>query len=754
MPSQGHDQQNVSAREAKLERENAELQIRLQELEDTIASIHSGDVDALVVSDAIYTLDSANIATNRLRQDVLSQMEEIVFAFDHDDHIIYLNAAAEKRYGICAEQILGRHRRQAFEQCEFAGSADFTDAVPVHTHRLSDGSEMHVEAIESVLRDADGHSIGTLTVVRDVTQRLSSEARRSALASLGDRLRDLTAPTEIEIAAASTIGDALKVSRVGYGSIDAATDTLIVDQDWTAAGVQSMLGPMPLREYGSFIEGLKLGKVTVVRDVRSNTMTAVASEKLGNRGALAFVIVPLIEQGSLVALLFVISSVPRDWTAEEVRFIRDVAERVRVSAERARGAAALRESERRLREVNEGLEVTIESRTRALMDAEGALRQAQKMEAVGQLTGGLAHDFNNLLAGMSASLQVLQARLRQGKYEGLERYISMGQESVRRAAALTQRLLAFARRQTLDPKPTDVNRLVGSMEDLIRRTVGAEVGLEVIGDGGLWSTRIDAPQLENSLLNLCINARDAMLPAGGRLTIKTANEEFDERDAAEQELTPGQYISISVRDTGTGIPPEVIKRVFDPFFTTKPLGQGTGLGLSMVYGFVRQSGGQIRICSEVGKGTTMCLYLPRHFGEAGAHEEMSEPESLESGHGETVLIVEDEETVKILIAEVLAEAGYRTLTAHDGASGLRLLQSTVRVDLLVTDVGLPGGMNGRQVADAARVVRPNLKVLFITGYAENAAVGNGQLEHGMEILTKPFEITSLARKVRAMMTSC
>lgn len=611
---------------------------------------------------------------------------------------------------------------------------------------------MQVESVASMLRDSAGQPIGTLTVVRDVTQRLSSESRRVALIALGDRLRDLSDPAAIEMEAASTIGEALNASRAGYGTVDLATDTLHVERDWTAPGVESLVGHVPLRAYGTFVDGLKLGKLTVIGDARTDPSTAMASQQLAAKSALAFVNVPLIERGSLVALLFVNAALPRDWSTEEVRFIKDVADRVRVTVERARNAAALRESERRLREVNESLETRIEARTRALMDAEEALRQAQKMEAVGQLTGGLAHDFNNLLASMNASLQILQVRLKQEKYEGLERYIAMGQESVRRAAALTQRLLAFARRQTLDPKPTDVNRLVASMEDLIRRTVGTEVELEVVGAGGLWSTRIDASQLENSLLNLCINARDAMLPKGGRLTIETANKWLDERGAAERDLAPGQYISVCVTDTGTGIPPEVIKRVFDPFFTTKPLGRGTGLGLSMVYGFVRQSGGQIRIYSEVCKGTTMCLYLPRHLGEAGIDEPPVEPGLLETGDGQTVLVVEDEQTVRILIEEVLAEAGYKTITAPDGASSLRILQSAARIDLLVTDVGLPGGMNGRQVADAARVGRPALKVLFITGYAENAAVGNGHLEHGMEILTKPFDIASLARKVHNMIS--
>ncbi len=377
---------------------------------------------------------------------------------------------------------------------------------------------------------------------------------------------------------------------------------------------------------------------------------------------------------------------------------------------------------------------------------EEQLRQAQKMEAVGQLTGGIAHDFNNLLTGILGSLELLEKRLGEGRYTGLERYIGGAKDASRRAAALTQRLLAFSRRQTLDPRPVDANKLIAGMEDLIRRSVGPNVDVEVVQAGGLWLTKVDAPQLESALLNLCINSRDAMAPKGGRLTIETANKWLDERAARDRQLPAGQYISVCVTDTGTGMKPEVVERVFDPFFTTKPLGEGTGLGLSMVHGFVRQSGGQVRIYSEIGKGTTMCLYLPRYFGDVDVHE-AEEKHSLDTGAGETVLVIDDEAAIRELIAEALQDNGYVVLEAKDGPSGLRILQSDARIDLLVSDVGLPGGLNGRQVADAARIKRPHLKVLFITGFAENAAIGNGHLEAGMEVITKPFTISALAAKV-------
>ena len=406
--------------------------------------------------------------------------------------------------------------------------------------------------------------------------------------------------------------------------------------------------------------------------------------------------------------------------------------------------------EAELREVNQRLEERVELAIRQREQTEEALRQSQKMEAVGQLTGGIAHDFNNLLTGISGSLQMLETRIAQGRLDAVPRYIDAAQGAAKRAAALTQRLLAFSRRQTLDPKPTNVNRLISEMEELVRRTSGPTIDVEVVGAAGLWAILIDQNQLENALLNLCINARDAM-PDGGRLTIETANKWLDGKAGIERDLPPGQYVSLAVTDTGTGMSKETIERIFEPFFTTKPLGQGTGLGLSMIYGFVRQSHGQIRVYSEVGRGTTMCLYFPRHLGDGPNYETDQELKGdYESGFGESILIVDDEPTVRLLMSDLLQDAGYRVLEAADGPSGLKILQSETRIDLLITDVGLPGGMNGRQVADAARVARPNLKVLFITGYAENAVIGNGHLEAGMHVITKPFVMDALANKVREM----
>ncbi|WP_242121282.1 PAS domain-containing protein [Sphingomonas lacusdianchii] len=587
----------------------------------------------------------------------------------------------------------------------------------------------------------DGVPTRMAGVSLDITERMRADRMRRGLVELSDAFRDLDDSADISFTAGRILGEALDVDRAGYGTVDPDAETITIERDWNAPGIQSLAGTLNFREYGSYIEDLVRGDTVVVEDADRDPRTAPTAHALKAIAAHSFINMPVVEQGRTVALFYLNHGSARSWSEDEATFLREVADRTRVAVERRRAELALRA-------LNETLEARVEERTRQLVQAEDALRQSQKMEAVGQLTGGLAHDFNNMLTGISGSLEMMQVRIAQGRYDAIDRYSNAAQGAVRRAAALTHRLLAFSRRQTLDPKPTNVNRLVVGMEELVRRTVGPSVHLEVVEASSLWATCVDPHQLENALLNLCINARDAM-PDGGRLTIETANKWFDDRSAAEQDLSPGQYVSLCVSDTGTGMTRDVIAKAFDPFFTTKPLGEGTGLGLSMIYGFARQSGGQVRIYSEVGQGTTMCLYLPRYDGETVA-EAHDGPTTLEvpSSDGEVVLVIDDEPTIRMLVGEVLAEGGYSTIEASDGPSGLRILQSDARIDLLITDVGLPGGLNGRQVADAARLVRPNLKILFITGYAENAVVGNGQLDRDMSIVTKPFQMETLARKIR------
>ena len=620
----------------------------------------------------------------------------------------------------------------------------------VQAHPGGPVRERYVDFVFQPIRDASGQVSGIFVDGLDVTERVAAEAQRDALIEFTSQLRVLDTVEDICLAAARILGHTLKVSRAGYGMVEHDTDTLHVLCDWTAPGVASLQGQLNLRDYGSFVDSLKNDEFVSVNNVREDPRTASATGALESLSARAFLNVPVVEHGRLVAVLFANQDSARHWSNEECEFMREIAGRTRTAAERVRSEGELRANEAQLREMNESLERKVAERTNELMEVEAKFRQSQKMEAIGQLTGGIAHDFNNLLAGMSASLQVLEKRLNAKNFDNTERYIGMAQGSVRRAASLTQRLLAFSRRQTLDPRPTDVNRLVGGIEEMVRRTVGPSVEVEVVGAGGLWLTQVDPSQLENAVLNLCINARDAMAPNGGRLTIETANKWLDDRAAAERELPPGQYISLCVTDTGVGMTPEVIARAFDPFFTTKPMGQGTGLGLSMVYGFVRQSGGQVRIYSVPGEGTTMCLYLPRYMGDADQDNPLVQPTFDHRADGEVVLVIEDEATIRGLIAEELEDLGYNVISVGDGPAGLHVLQSDRRIDLLLTDVGLPGGLNGRQVADAGRVTRPDLKVLFITGYAENAAVGNGLLAFGMEVITKPFDVAALAAKVQEM----
>ena len=386
-----------------------------------------------------------------------------------------------------------------------------------------------------------------------------------------------------------------------------------------------------------------------------------------------------------------------------------------------------------------------------LVQTEEALRQSQKMEAIGQLTGGIAHDFNNLLTGIIGAMDILRRRLAAGKYEDTQRFMDAATTSANRAAALTHRLLAFARRQPLAPKPVDASQLVRSIEDLLARTLGERVRLETKLEPDLWPMLTDANQLENAVINLAINARDAM-PEGGRVTISTEKATLAAPlHVGQDEIQAGDYTVIRVKDTGTGIAPEAIDRVFEPFFTTKPLGEGTGLGLSMIYGFVKQSRGAVQIESNLGEGAQFSLYLPRYHGPWETTEGKRHRAPPE-GHGETVLLVEDDSSVRLLIGEVLRDLGYACIEASDGKTALPVLSSNTRLDLMITDVGLPG-LDGRQLASHAREHRPDLNILFVTGYAERFTDGADFLEPGMELVTKPFTLDALAFKIREMLAA-
>jgi signal transduction histidine kinase len=392
---------------------------------------------------------------------------------------------------------------------------------------------------------------------------------------------------------------------------------------------------------------------------------------------------------------------------------------------------------------------TEEQLSEQLLNTQAALAQTQKMEALGQLTGGVAHDFNNVLHVMTNAVSLLQLRLRGADGE-IGQYLEMIKRNTERAASTTARLLAFARQQALDPKPTDLNKVVAGMAELLTHLIGENVAMETVLGGGLWAVTVDRNQLETAIVNLAVNARDAM-PESGKLTIETSNTFLDEAYAQlHPEVTPGQYTMIAVSDTGVGMAREIVTRAFDPFFTTKEAGQGTGLGLSQVFGFVKQSGGHVKIYSELRHGSTVKMYFPRLMG---AHVEPAADSGViaHSGTGESILLVEDNDDVRSFTADVLRQLGYRVTTASDGKGALATLEKLGLCDLLFTDIGLPLGMTGRELAEEAQRRWPQVRVLYTTGYARNSIVHHGRLDPGVELLLKPFTQASLAAKVRRVL---
>jgi PAS domain S-box-containing protein len=883
---------------------------------------------------------------DRLRR-LFDQAPSFMAVLREQAHVFELANAAYMRL-VGRGDIIGKPVREALPEVEGQGFFDLLDqvyrsgepyvgrAVRVVLRRTpgSEPEERFVNFVYQPITGADGKTSGIFVDGSDITDRVRAEQRQAAVIELGDKLRELTNPTDIASATAEILGRTLGGIRAGYATVDDKGAYSTVERDWTNGEVRSVAGVHRLSEYGaSFLQALQRGEIVAIADVLNDERTVDRAESWTGLGIRSVINAPLVEHGRVSAFLLINDGVVRAWTDDELAFVREVADRTWAAAERARAIGALveetraletlnrigsalageldldrivqmvtdagvelteaqfgaffynvvndagesytlyslsgvprenfskfpmprnthvfgptfrgegivrsdditkdprygqlaphygmpeghlpvrsylavpvksrsgeiigglffghaapgvftaraerlvegiagqaaiaidnarlfqaaqreieerRRAEEALQDLNATLERQVEERTAELRLNEEALRQAQKMEAVGQLTGGIAHDFNNLLTGIVGSLDLMQTRMAQGRTENIERYAKAAMSSANRAAALTHRLLAFARRQPLDPKPVNANQLISSMEDLLRRTIGESIAMEIVTAGGLWTTLCDPNQLEAAILNLAINARDAM-SEGGKLTIETANSHLDSAYAAAQrDVTPGQYVAICVTDTGAGMPPDVIARAFDPFFTTKPLGQGTGLGLSMVYGFTKQSEGHVRLYSEVGHGTTVKIYLPRYRG--AAEEEVVTAgltDAFRADPGQTVLVVEDEPVVRNLIVEVLQDLGYRALEAADGPAGLKILQSNLRIDLLVSDVGLPG-LNGRQLADHAREKRRGLKVLFITGYAENATLANGFLEPGMEMITKPFAVEDLTRRIREM----
>ncbi|PPV08275.1 histidine kinase-response regulator hybrid protein [Xanthomonas bromi] len=671
-------------------------------------------VQGLDITDRISLERAVREAEVRNRQILDSVMDYAIIATDMHGRVTSWNEGARRILGWSEAEMLGQSLQRTFTPedvergqilIEAAAALESGSGMDERWHVRKSGERFWANGSLMVLREETGEAIGFVKVLRDRTaERLASEALRNS----ERRLDALVRASSQSIFSASADWRELR-QLVGDGVLNEA---LSATSHWQAtvhpddrARLADVLAQATANKSGVDVEYRLLG---ADRRVGWTLMRAI----------------PLLDERERIVEWFGTSA---DITDKRV-------------------------AEEQLRQLTETLEERVRERSAALLLAEEKLRQSQKMEAVGQLTGGLAHDFNNLLTAISVGLELLQTRIEQGKYDRLERYVEMAQSSAARATALTQRLLAFSRRQTLAPTALDVEALVRGMHEIIARTLGPSIALQLRPADAAWQVLVDAPQLENALLNLCINARDAM-PDGGELTISLHNRALDATAAQQLELPAGDYVCLSVRDTGSGMTAEVMAKVFEPFFTTKPIGQGTGLGLSMIYGFTRQSGGHVRIDSEVGVGTTMALYLPRFTG-VPAQDDVApadRPLQRNAAYSCTVLLVEDETAIRVLISEVLTEAGYRVIETAEGSAAVERLRSQEHIDVLVTDVGLTGGLNGRQVADAGRQLRPALPVLFVTGYAASAAVGAGQLDDGMEVLTKPFQAIELERRVAQLL---
>ncbi|CAN5288047.1 GAF domain-containing protein [soil metagenome] len=638
-----------------------------------------------------------------------------------------------------------------------------------HRARMRNGEYYWMRSRAFARRDADGRIIKWYGFTENIDDRRRAEhllrEESRALEAINSTAIALTSQHDLDVIVDKVLETGVGLARAQFGSFFYNTIDDHDEHHWVYAvsgHAPAMVAELLIPSGGglfaeTFHKELIVRSDDLTCDPRCATEIGGLDFAEGERPVRSYLAVPVVSRSGEVLGGIVFGHESRaHFSLHTEQLVAGIAAHAAIAIDNARLLASAQsevrqriEAESQLRLLNENLEQRVTQVIAEREQAHDALRQAQKMEAVGQLTGGIAHDFNNLLTGIIGSLDLLDRRVGVGRLDNIGRYTATALASARRAAALTQRLLAFARRQSLDPKPIMLNPMVASIEELIRRTVGEGIHLSTVLSSGSWATRCDVNQLESALLNVCINARDAM-PEGGRIVIETSNAELDENYAArERDVVAGQYVLMAISDTGTGMTPEVLVKAFEPFFTTKPIGKGTGLGLSQLYGFIKQSGGHVALSSTPDVGTTVRIYLPRHVGAIEAHPTVPRVPMLQPRPEETVLVVEDEDTVRQLVIDILDDIGYAVSQASEPNSALRILESDAPIDLLVTDVGLPG-MNGRQLADRARQLRPGLKVLFITGYAHNAAIGNGTLEEGMQVLTKPFTVDQLAARVEAM----
>jgi PAS domain S-box-containing protein len=702
--------------------------------------------------------------------------------------------------------------------------------APFHTNGIP-------TRIVGISRDISDHRQSKIALSVSENERLEAELRHQALSELSTKLFDLDDTSDLAYASAEILGRTLNISRAGYGTIDPVAETITIERDWNAPGIQTLAGTLRFRDYGSYIEDLKRGETVVFADAYKDPRTAENADKLKAISAQSAVNIPITEQGGFVAVIYTNHESAREWTNAELIFMRDVANRTRVAIEVAARTIErdriwrlsidliliaqmdahivaanpawarilgwhddelvgsnlldlihpddLQPTVNEITRLSEGhVAIQFENRYRrrdgsycwiswnafpndglihafgrdvgsekehahALALAQEQLRQAQKMEAIGKLTGGIAHDFNNLLQVISGNLQLLGNDV--AGNERAERRVVNAMAGVSRGSKLASQLLAFGRRQPLAPKVVNLGRLIRDLDDLLRRALGEAIEIETIAAGGLWNTLIDPANVENALLNLAINARDAM-SGRGRLTIEAGNASLDDHYVqTNPDATPGQYVMLAVTDTGCGIPEDIIGQVFEPFFTTKPEGHGTGLGLSMVYGFVKQSGGHIKVYSEPGQGTTIKLYLPRSVQTEDVI--IDHDSGVVTGGTETILVAEDDDAVRDTVVALLTDLGYRVLKARDAQGALTIIESGVPIDLLFTDVVMPGSLKSPEVARKARERLPHLAVLFTSGYTENSIVHGGRLDDGVDLLTKPYTREALAKKLRQVLAA-
>jgi PAS domain S-box-containing protein len=713
------------------------------------------------------------ITATEWRQIVQSANDTAIISTDLSGRVTSWNKGANRLLGWTEEEMLGRTLERLFEdpgqiarEMEDAASRGLGGGS--EGWRLKkEGGRLWAAGEMSPIRNSAGAITGFVKIVRDRTRAKVAEEEaaeeRRALEVLNRAGSALAAETDVQRLVQIVTDAGVELSGAEFGAFfynvqNAAGESYML-YTLSGAPVEAFSKfPMP-RNTDVFAptfngEGI-VRSDDITQDPRYGRNAPRHGMPEGHLPVRSYLAVPVVSRdGEVLGGLFFGHAKPGVFTDRSQRGMEGLAAEAAVAIDNSRLVVAAqreiaerRRAEEALREMNATLEQQVAERTAQLRANEEALRQSQKMEAIGQLTGGVAHDFNNLLQVIIGNLDTIVRHLADDAPR-LTRAANQALKGARRAAALTKRLLAFSRRQPLDPKPLNVNGLVTGLSEMVHRTLGETVAVETVLAAGLWQVEADGNELEAAILNLAVNSRDAM-PGGGQLTIETTNAHLDEAYAASfAEISPGQYVSISISDTGQGMDAKTVTRAFEPFFTTKPVGSGTGLGLSQVYGFVKQSGGHVKIYSEVGEGTTVKIYLPRlTAGVAPTEDEATGP--VPDGDGEeTLLVLEDDDDVRAYSVDILRELGYRVIEAHDGPSALRLLVRQARVDLLFTDVILPGGMTGAQVAEQARALRPHLKVLFTTGYARNALIHHGRLDRGVRLITKPFGSAELAARIR------